>query len=89
MSRSAGAGSPIAFRCTKCRSTLVSDRDSTWELTGRERPYAKARYSVGGARSTRTAREYRCSCGHVGWSNHVDLLVRKLGRWPTYDEQRA
>ncbi len=26
-----------------------------------------------GSRSTFVAREYRCSCGHVGWSNHTDL----------------
>lgn len=26
-----------------------------------------------GSRSTDRAREYVCSCGHTGWSNHIDL----------------
>jgi hypothetical protein len=43
-------------------------------LTGRERPYR--RKGVMGSRSTHVSREYRCSCGHVGWSNHVDLARR-------------
>lgn len=71
MGRSHGPGSPVWFRCHRCRSTLVNNRTSTWELTGRSRP---ARFSgAPGSRSTFREREYRCSCGHVGWSNHIDL----------------
>lgn len=73
MGRSAGAGSPVWFRCHACRSTLVNDRSSTYELTGRTKPYKRSKYSMLGSRSTTTAYEYRCSCGHVGWSNHIDL----------------
>lgn len=46
----------------------------TWlELTGRKRRYHRKRGSMAGARSSEFTREYRCSCGHVGWSNHMDL----------------
>lgn len=41
--------------------------------TGRTRPYRTARYTTLGLRSTHTSREYQCSCGHTGWSNHCDL----------------
>lgn len=78
MSRSAGTGSPVWFRCSACRSTLVRNYDSTVELTGRTRPAPSRRYHARGSRSTGTLREYRCSCGHVGWSNHVDLAHREL-----------
>jgi hypothetical protein len=27
----------------------------------------------------RTAFEYRCSCGHVGWTAHVDILRSYIG----------
>lgn len=73
MGRSAGAGSPVWFRCHACRSTLVYERDETVTLTGRTKPYPQRAHHTLGARSTRTSYEYRCSCGHVGWSNHVDL----------------
>lgn len=39
-------------------------------LTGRTKPI---RRRGGGPRMTNTAREYTCSCGHTGWSGHVDL----------------
>jgi hypothetical protein len=51
-------------------------QDHHVELTGRERPYHRKRHTVKGSRSTEISREYRCSCGHVGWSNHVDLARR-------------
>lgn len=76
MGQSAGAGSPVSFQCHACRSTLrsrsVASRH-TFTLTGRSRPYRAKAYSALGSRSTLVSREYRCSCGHVGWSNHVDL----------------
>ena len=80
MSMSAGAGSPVWFVCWRGRQTWK------WEdkmrhvrmfdnitLTGRTRPYKSPKGSALGVRSTLTSREYRCECGHVGWSNHVDL----------------
>jgi hypothetical protein len=44
------------------------------ELTGRTRPYRPR--GVTGVRSVHTSYEYRCSCGYVGWSNHIDLAYR-------------
>lgn len=66
-----GTGQPNWFRCSKCRTTLRS-RDGGWRatLTGRKRPH---RGKVG-ARITFVDREYTCdTCGHVGWSAHIDL----------------
>lgn len=71
MSRSAGTGSPVWFRCYADRRGEGIDHVVT--LTGRTRPYESKRRSAMGFRSTNTAREYECSCGHTGWSNHVDL----------------
>ncbi len=74
MSRSAGTGSPIFFHCWEARRFNLSDSDiHRVELTGRTRPYRNKRYSMLGTRSMSTSYEYRCSCGHVGWSNHADL----------------
>lgn len=87
MSRSVGAGSPVYFACSRCRSTLVGRMDARYELTGRKRPYRSSTHSSLGERSTLTRREYRCECGHVGWSNHVDLLAAELGRHPTWQER--
>jgi len=42
-------------------------------LTGRVRPRRQKRYQTIGSRSDHFEREYVCSCGHVGWSNHLDL----------------
>jgi hypothetical protein len=47
-------------------------------LTGRTRPYFNRFHALVG-RSTRVSREYRCTCGHVGWSNHADLERRAGG----------
>ena len=77
MSLSAGAGSPIAFVCWRGRqdwrhkSRHIRMFDIT--VTGRTRPYKPPYGSALGVRSTLTSREYHCECGHVGWSNHVDL----------------
>lgn len=71
MSRSAGSGSPVWFRCAVDRSDYTTGMEHRIELTGRSRPYHPPR--VLGSRSTFRSREYRCSCGHVGWSNHRDL----------------
>ena len=79
MSMSAGAGSPVWFVCWRGRQTWKWEdkvrhvRMFDITLTGRTRPYKPPKGSALGVRSTLTSREYRCECGHVGWSNHVDL----------------
>ncbi len=75
MGASAGAGSPISFKCPRCRA-MWSRRKSLVVRTGKERPYSHARHSALGTRSTRISREYKCrTCGHQGWSNHSDLKL--------------
>jgi len=80
MSQNAGAGSPVFFRCSACRSTLHPrghGEGFNVTLTGRVRPTRHRRYRARGVRSTGVDREYRCNdCGHVGWSNHIDLAER-------------
>ena len=74
MGRSAGTGSPVWFRCFEDRSTIRGGYgEHRIELTGRSKPYHAKKGHTLGTRSTYKTREYRCSCGHVGWSNHVDL----------------
>lgn len=77
MSWNSGAGSPNSFMCHVWRSQWYANRDRSSEhvitLTGRTKPYRPKKYTALGARSTTVSREYRCSCGHVGWSNHKDL----------------
>lgn len=82
MSRSAGPGSPISFRCAYCRTRRRATNDGyRVALTGKTKP---ARRNTGSARGLRTdalQREYRClSCGHVGWSAHCDLAAAGPGR---------
>jgi hypothetical protein len=67
----------VWFHCHACRSTLVHNQRTRVELTGRKRPYRNR--GAMGTRSCHTSREYRCECGHVGWSNHIDLARRELG----------
>lgn len=75
MGQSAGAGSPVWFRCHRERDSLRRSGldEHVITLTGRERPYRAKKYQALGVRSDRVAREYVCSCGHTGWSNHIDL----------------
>ena len=70
MGRSAGTGSPVWFSCAACRRR-GSRGGHNFQLTGRTKPYRSS--GALGSRSTATSREYRCTCGHVGWSNHIDL----------------
>ena len=79
MGRSSGTGSPISFRCWKERRDrtrvelgMQSRQRHEVRLTGRERPYRASGHALVG-RSTRVSREYVCSCGYCGWSNHGDL----------------
>lgn len=82
MGRSAGAGSPLWFMCPREREERWNWRSmgGHWPvgehritLTGRTRPYHTKSGSALGSRSTLTSREWNCSCGRTGWSNHSDL----------------
>lgn len=76
MSRSAGAGSPISFVCPRERTAPRGGPAHTQEVTGRVRRYHQKAGTSLGLRSMSAAVEFTCSCGHQGWSNHVDLVVR-------------
>ena len=79
MGRSAGTGSPVWFHCGAARRTRWHERQYTVTLTGRTRPYKSPKGSCIGSRSVFTSYEYRCdSCGHVGWSNHMDLAEQAM-----------
>lgn len=73
MGRSAGPGSPISFRCAKCRRRddwrNPSSKGRRVRLTGRNKWKGKR-----SARHTSVYLEYEClDCGHIGWSSHIDL----------------
>lgn len=80
MGQSAGPGSPIMFRCSRCRRNCRTWNGSWYAfncehktaLTGKWR---KRKFCVG-VRSALVEVQYECDCGHVGWSNHVDLVRR-------------
>lgn len=74
----AGTGQPISFACAierreklRVEFGMMLRREHRVIRTGRTRPYR--RIGQGNMRTSTTAHEYRCSCGHVGWSAHVDL----------------
>ena len=87
-----GKGQPIAFRCSKCRKSkwiggcASIDRDYTRHCshrqvrTGRTRPYRGR--NTGSRRMLSEHHEYRCECGHVGWSRH-----RGVVRWVPLAEE--
>ncbi len=86
MSMSAGAGSPIAFLCWRFRQTSPDWATRYFDRarhrvtrTGRTRPYIAARGSALGVRSLLSSHEYRCSCDHIGWTNHMDILRLPIG----------
>lgn len=75
-----GTGSPISFLCAKGRRedwrSNTRYHTHNVKLTGRTKP--RPHDGRRGARTTDTYREYQCSCGHVGWSAHVDLTRYKM-----------
>lgn len=80
MGRSAGTGYPLWFRCP------VQRRERVWPhpypsghetvRTGRTKPNRSRKTGASGGRALRVLHEYRCSCGHVGWTSHVGILNR-------------
>lgn len=69
MGLSRGPGSPIRFRCSRCRRNWQETATLPYKLTGRWKQH-KERVGV---RSAMVSCEYECACGHHGWSNHVNL----------------
>jgi len=67
----AGTGQPIWFRCARCRRVRDARREYT--LTGwwRERLHSSVRVAAAEV-------EYKCGCGHVGRSRHIDLVRRAV-----------
>lgn len=77
MGRSSGTGNPIWFRCPVFRAMDWRTRTGAdlarhvITLTGRTK--RRPNPNKGNPRKPDVSREYRCSCGHVGWSCHKDL----------------
>ena len=75
-----GTGYPLTFRCSKERlerdwrggNRAVEARHDPIVRTGRTRRAPSP--GKGHPRKLRESHEYRCACGHVGWSCHVDVL---------------
>lgn len=81
MSRGSGTGYPLTLRCSQDRLTRdwrsgrsVGRHDV--ERTGRTKPAPSP--TKGHPRKADRSYEYRCSCGHVGWTCHVDVLRAPL-----------
>jgi hypothetical protein len=80
---SGGTGQPYWFMCPTERRA----RAAAWDFTAKRSRYRGERHTVTltgrtkpnpghkhGGRTSALSREYRCDvCGHVGWSNHIDL----------------
>ena len=85
----AGTGQPISFRCwvqrkgakihlyprTSKISYITYPEDHAGVRTGRKRPNQQ-----GNLRMMTTAHEYKCECGHVGWSKHPGVLYLPLAQ---------
>lgn len=80
-----GTGYPINFMCPKLRTIYWRDRTDDRAarhqgvtLTGRVK---RMKTGKGHPRKSWTSFEYRCACGHAGWSSHKDLerIANKLG----------
>lgn len=74
-----GTGQPITFMCARLR------RDVWWENRTQarrdEHQVTRTGRTKGPRHETHTRMlsyqvEYRCSCGHVGWTKHQDVLLR-------------
>jgi hypothetical protein len=91
-----GTGYPNFFECSKARRIYYGNRSSRGDevtrtsreraahvvtLTGRQRPTKPGK---GHPRKSWTTFEYRCSCGHVGWSSHIELERR--ASWVTEEQ---
>jgi hypothetical protein len=72
-----GTGIDIYFACPRYKALdwrTCTQRDNAWhsiKLTGRTKPNKNTTNLH--PRTSTVSREYRCQCGHVGWSTHKDL----------------
>jgi hypothetical protein len=76
--------SPIAFICPKARRNrvmhhngtrlVIAPHDRTHRITrtGRTKDNPTRRP---GTRALLISHEYRCTCGHTGWTTHMDILL--------------
>jgi hypothetical protein len=76
-----GTGYPNWFKCARQRRTTQHEaltRDDYHQVvrTGRTKPCPSP--TRGHPRKLRESHEYVCSCGHRGWSCHVDVLQQPL-----------
>lgn len=73
MSQGKAAGQPVHFFCAACRKKrhIPSFRVGSVQVTGRTREQTSAGHNM--HNWPNTAYEYRCSCGHVGWSRHPQV----------------
>lgn len=83
----AGTGRPLTFQCAICRRSrycrglfMAHRCRHTQVRTGRTRPLTRQQQGRGGPRVLQHRVEYRCECGHVGWSRHVDVERLPLER---------
>lgn len=85
MGRSHGTGYPVVFACTMARrNRRVLPGDGQWSLppghdvvrTGRTRKAPSP--GKGSSRKLPLSHEYRCACGHVGWTCHVGILKKPV-----------
>lgn len=79
-----GTGIPLYFNCPNYRRLdwrTRTSRDAENHRvvrTGRTKP---RRWDGNqGLRTLDTAHEYRCRCGHVGWTTHCDIESAPLAR---------
>ncbi len=94
MSRSSGPGSPSWFKCAASRSVTLDLHKARGHKhvvtrTGRTKPRSKG--AAAGVRHGHVMWEYRCSCGHHGWSAHNDIDSPKypIVKPPTWAERVA
>lgn len=84
-----GTGFPEFFECSQARKVYYGSRSSRGydvDRTARERDRHKVKLTgktrdapspgKGHPRKSALSRQYKCSCGHTGWSCHIDLERR-------------
>lgn len=95
-----GTGYPLSFACHRWRRTRdwrsygsAEDAGHVPVLTGQTK---KVYDTKGHHRKLHTSYQYRCQCGHVGWSTHPGVLQLKLAegaemgqQYPTKWDQRV
>jgi hypothetical protein len=85
MSRSSGTGVPIYFICYKARRNQRYDSSRPYSRANYSYPpgheeivrTGRTRGIPPGTQHARTLperHEYRCECGHTGWTRHSDVL---------------